>query len=87
MKLKIQSLQSGTSATESVSLGYSATADQNTYIEIIAYQLVATTTYYANYMPPSEVSEPNPPIQSLGALGAFTANLSYYGSRQKFYKE
>ena len=81
------SLQSGTSATESVSLGYSATADQNTYIEIIAYQLVATTTYYANYMPPSEVSEPNPPIQSLGALGAFTANLSHYGSRQKFYKE
>ena len=81
------SLQSGTSETVSVSLGYSATADQNTYIEIIAYQLVATTTYYANYMPPSEVSEPNPPIQSLGAIGVFTANLSHYGSRQKFYKE
>ena len=81
------SLQSGTSTTESVLLGYSATADQNTYIEIIAYQLVATTTYYAKYVPPSEISEPIPFVQSLGAICAFNANLSYYGSRQKIYKE
>ena len=81
------SLQSGTSETVSISLGYSATADQNTYIEIYAYQLVATTTYYARYMAPSGVSDPTPPIQELGALCSFTANLSHYGSSQKTYKE
>ena len=81
------SLQSGTSETVSISLGYSATADQNTYIEIYAYQLVATTTYYARYMAPSGASDPAPPIQELGALRSFTANLSHYGSSQKTYKE
>ena len=80
-------MQSGTSNTVSVTLGYSTTVEANQYIEIIAYQLIATTTCYAKYLPESTPYQPTPAFQELGSLVTFSANLAQFGSRQKTYEE